>query len=105
MKELTKDEVYSGMKIKMALPTCWCQVRERSPYVWLKGTILEANEKSIVVNLWNKKHKFHIERMFCVIKDFKRDKTYSIISIIISVLVIIGAVLFIASAFLLPTMV
>jgi hypothetical protein len=76
MKELTQDEVYKGMKIKMALPTSWCQLRERSPYVWFKGTILEANEKSIVVNLWSKKHKFHIERMFCVIRDGRYPKIY-----------------------------
>ena len=76
MKELTQDKVYKGMKIKMPLPTSWCQVRERSPYVWFKGTILEVNEKSIVVSLWTKKHKFHIERMFCPLREGRYQRIY-----------------------------
>lgn len=36
-KEIT--EGYVGMKIKIALPTSWCQVKSNSPIQWLKGVV------------------------------------------------------------------
>lgn len=54
-----------GDRIKLPLPTVWCEVRDNRPMIWFKGTVVEANEKSFVANVWNKKHKLRIERLFC----------------------------------------
>lgn len=53
------------MRIKMALPTKWCQVRSHSPYQWLKGKIVEIpNDNCIVVSIYSKKVG-RIKRMMC----------------------------------------
>jgi hypothetical protein len=66
-KSITNPKL--GMRIKIALPTSWCQVHNDSPYCWLKGKIIEIpNDKTIVISIWSKKVG-KIERMMC----FKRD--------------------------------
>ena len=41
---------FIGMRIKMALPTFWCQIKSNSPYQWLKGKIIEIpNDNCIIV--------------------------------------------------------
>ena len=53
------------MRIKMALPTCWCQVISNSPYQWLKGKIIEIpNDNCIIVSIYSKKVG-RIKRMMC----------------------------------------
>ena len=55
---------YVGMRIKIALPTSWCQVKDRSPIQWLKGKITsiptdkrtgEPCKDAIIVSVWSKK--------------------------------------------------
>lgn len=66
-KEIT--EPYVGMRIKIALPTSWCQVRSASPMQWLKGRIIEIpNEKTIVVSIWSRRVG-RIPRMMCFRKE------------------------------------
>lgn len=56
---------FIGMRIKMALPTYWCQVISNSPYQWLKGKIIEIpNDDCIIVSIYSKKVG-RIERMMC----------------------------------------
>ena len=70
-KNITKPFV--GMKIKICLPTKWCQVNSPSPYQWLKGKVIEIPisretgepcENSIIVSIWSKKVG-RINRMQC----------------------------------------
>ena len=64
-------DVYVGMRIKMALPTSWCQVRSNSPYHWLKGKIIEIpSDNCIIVSIYSKKVG-RINRMMC----FRNKKT------------------------------
>lgn len=74
-KEIT--EGYVGMKIKIALPTSWCQVKSNSPIQWLKGKVIEIPinkqtgkpcDNAIVVSIWSKKVG-RIERMLCFKKE------------------------------------
>lgn len=59
------DTPFIGMRIKMALPTYWCQVISDSPYQWLKGKIIEIlNDNCIIVSIYSKKVG-RIERMMC----------------------------------------
>ena len=58
------ENPYVGMRIKMALPTSWCQVHSDSPYQWLKGKIIEVSNNSIVVSIYSKKVG-RIGRMMC----------------------------------------
>ena len=56
---------FIGMRIKMALPTYWCQVISNSPYQWLKGKIIEfPNDNCIIVSIYSKKVG-RIKRMMC----------------------------------------
>ena len=55
---------YVGMRIKIALPTRWCQVHSDSPYCWLKGKVIEVKDDSIIIKAWSKRVG-HIERMMC----------------------------------------
>lgn len=64
---------YVGMKIKICLPTNWCQVDSLSPYQWLKGKIIEIPlnretgepyKDAIVISIWSKKVG-RINRMMC----------------------------------------
>lgn len=55
---------YVGMRIKIALPTSWCQVHSDSPYQWLKGKIIEVSNNSITLSLYSKKVG-RIEAMMC----------------------------------------
>ena len=68
-KSITEPKV--GMRIKIALPTIWCQVHSNSPYCWLKGKIIEVKENSIIIKIWSKKVG-HIEKMMC----FKEKNCY-----------------------------
>ena len=62
-KDIT--EPYVGMRIKIALPTRWCEVIDDSPYQWLKGKIIEVpNQNTIVVSVKSKKVG-RIDRMMC----------------------------------------
>ena len=62
---------FIGMRIKMALPTYWCQVKSKSLYQWLKGKIIEMpNDNCIVVSIYSKKVG-QIKRMMC----FRNKKT------------------------------
>lgn len=62
-KSITKP--YVGMRIKVCLPTVWCQVHSDSPYQWLKGYIREVpNENTITISIKSKKVG-RIERMMC----------------------------------------
>lgn len=59
------DTPFIGMRIKMALPTYWCQVISDSPYQWLKGKIIEmVSDDCIVVSIYSKKVG-RINRMMC----------------------------------------
>lgn len=42
-EKVTADNAKVGMKIKVVLPRTWCQVNHTSPYVWMKGTIIDVN--------------------------------------------------------------
>ena len=56
---------YVGMRIKIALPTKWCQVKSNSLYQWLKGKIIEIpTNNCIIVSIYSKKVG-RIERMMC----------------------------------------
>lgn len=66
-------EFYVGMKIKIALPTSWCQVKSDSPIQWLKGKITsiptdkrtgEPCKDAIIVSVWSKKVG-RIDNMLC----------------------------------------
>lgn len=60
---------FIGMKIKIRLPTSWCQVISNSPYQWLKGKVIEIpNNNTIIVNV-KSKAVGRIERMMCFRKD------------------------------------
>ncbi len=57
-------DAYVGMKVKVALPTNWCQVKSDSPIQWLKGKVIEIPidrrtgepcDFSIIVSVWSKK--------------------------------------------------
>ena len=62
-------DAYVGMRIKIALPTTWCEVHSDSPYQWLKGKVIEMpNENTIVINIWSKRVG-RINRMMCFKKD------------------------------------
>lgn len=66
------ENPYVGMRIKMALPTRWCEVHSDSPYQWLKGKIIEVSNSgnSIVVSVYSKRVG-KIDRMMC----FRNKKT------------------------------
>jgi hypothetical protein len=71
-KNITEPKI--GMRIKMALPTTWCQVHSDSPYQWLKGKIIEIpNENCIIVHIWSKRVG-RIDRMQCSRKDGEYQK-------------------------------
>ena len=58
-------EPYVGMRIKVKLPTMWCQIHSDSPYHLMKGKVIEMpNEKTIVISIWSKKCG-KIDRMMC----------------------------------------
>lgn len=66
-------DFYVGMKIKIALPTSWCQVKSNSPIQWLKGKITsipidkrtgEPSKDAIIVSVWSKKVG-RIDSMLC----------------------------------------
>ena len=43
-KIITTDNAKLGMRIKVALPTIWCEVPDHhSPRVWMKGKIIDVN--------------------------------------------------------------
>ena len=57
-------EAYVGMKIKIALPTSWCQVKSNSPIQWLKGKVIKVpinketgkpSDDAIIVSVWSKR--------------------------------------------------
>lgn len=65
------ENAYVGMRIKIALPTSWCQVHSDSPYQWLKGKVIEIpNENCIIVSIYSK-IVGRIDRMMC----FKNKET------------------------------
>ncbi len=69
-KDIT--EPYVGMRIKMALPTSYCEVPSKKPLQWLKGKVISMpNNNTIVVSIWSKKWKFRIDDMMCFRKNGK----------------------------------
>ena len=71
-------EPFVRMRIKIALPTTWCQMHSDSPYQWLKGRIIEMpNADTIVVSIWSRRVG-RIDRMMCF-----RDKASGAFSRII----------------------
>lgn len=40
-----------GDKIKLSLPTKWCQVKDKRPFIWFKGTVIEADDRSFLANV------------------------------------------------------
>ena len=63
------ENIKLGMKIKFAMPTRWCEVIDKSPYIWFKGRIVECHEKAIVVSGKNRKHKIYLDRIMCLPKN------------------------------------
>jgi hypothetical protein len=63
------EDIKLGMKIKFAMPTVWCEVIDKSPYIWFKGRIIECHEKAIVVSGKNRKHKIYLDRIMCFLKN------------------------------------
>ena len=63
------EDIKPGMKIKFAMPTMWCEVIDKSPYIWFKGRIIEFHEKAIVVSGKNRKHKIYLNRIMCFPKN------------------------------------
>lgn len=60
-----------GMRIKIALPTIWCQIYSDSLYHWMKGKIIKVpNNDTIVISIWSKKVG-RINNMMC----FRDKKT------------------------------
>lgn len=57
------EDIKLGMKIKFAIPTTWCKVIDKSPYIWFKGRIVECYEKAIVVSGKNRKHKIYLDKL------------------------------------------
>lgn len=62
---MKSTDAIKGMKIKFALPTKWCEVKDSSPYIWFKGKITSTMNNAIVVSGWNKKHSFRIKNLMC----------------------------------------
>jgi hypothetical protein len=72
---------YVGMRIKIALPTSWCQVHSDSPMQWLKGKITKIPinrgtgkpcNNTIIVSVWSKKVG-RLKNMLCFKQE---DGTY-----------------------------
>ena len=63
------ENIKHGMKIKFAMPTTWCEVIDKSPYIWFKGRIVEYHEKAIVISGKNRKHKIYLNRIMCFPKN------------------------------------
>lgn len=74
------DEARVGAKIKCGISSKWLEISTRKPFIWMKGTIIEVNNRnghhSIVVNLWNRKFNIRIKNLMCFPKDeeYKRIK-------------------------------
>lgn len=66
-----KDPVV-GMRVKLSLPTRWCQVQSNSPYIWFKARIIEVNENSIILANLKSKKCCGIDRLMC----FKENGVY-----------------------------
>ena len=63
---------FVGMKIKIGLPTTWCQVYSRKQLQWLKGKVIEVcNPNTIVVSCKSKKVG-KIDRLMC----FRKKDTF-----------------------------
>lgn len=72
MKNKTEiTEPYVGMRIKIALPTRWCQIKTCKKNLWLKGIVTQvATKDSICVRIWSMKYKhLKIDSMFCMRKN------------------------------------
>lgn len=59
------QDIIPGMRIKFAMPTKWCQVKDKRPYIWFKGKVVDQYEKAIVVSGKNRKHKIYLDRIMC----------------------------------------
>lgn len=66
---LKSSESKVGMRVKVALPTKWCQVPSKAPFTWFKGTVIERTDKCILVNVWNRKWNIRIDRLQCFAQD------------------------------------
>lgn len=66
---LKQEEAKVGLRIKIALPTKWCEVNAPTQNIWLEGKIVEAGEKWIIVKAKSKKYLFGIERLQCFPKN------------------------------------
>jgi len=65
--ELCQIDAVEWLRIKVCLPTYWCEVNHNSPVLWFKGKIVaKLNEHTIVYNIWNKKFNIRIRRMMCI---------------------------------------
>lgn len=74
------QDITPGMKIKFALPTKWCQVKDKCSYIWFKGKVVDQYEKAIVVSGKNRKHRIYLDRIMCFAKNgeylhVKKQKT------------------------------
>lgn len=59
------QDIIPGMRIKFAMPTKWCQVKDKCPYIWFKGKVIDQHEKAIVVSGKNRKHGIYLDRIMC----------------------------------------
>ena len=66
---LKQEEAKAGMRIKVSLPTRWCEVNAPTQHIWLEGKITEATNKYILINCKSKKYLFGIKNMQCFPKD------------------------------------
>lgn len=68
-KEIT--EPYVGMRIKIVLPSSWCQIKTPKKVLWLKGKVTEVSSKnSISVKIWSRKYWWlKVDSMFCIRKN------------------------------------
>lgn len=65
--ELRQTDAVEGLRIKVCLPTRWCEVNHNSPVLWFKGKIVaKLSERTIVYNIWNKKFNIRIRHMACI---------------------------------------
>lgn len=67
------EEATVGLRIKIALPTKWCEVNAPTTHIWLEGKITEVGKKDehhwIIVKAKSKKYLFGIENLQCFPKD------------------------------------